>query len=222
MHHYILTRFSILDGKSSINPYFGVKTRKNSNMAKFLFNSSRMEEKFHIFETITIPSIKKQTDKNFTWLIYSSESLPKEYKDRLLEHKNAKTHIIFVKNFTAMDSHIEKYLQGKKNYSTTRLDDDDGLNPKFLETLNKYEANEQHIVSFPHGKKIKRVKDDYVVKGKVNYKKIATGLSAIDMDIFSAKEHTKVNNKHPIIYDSLKDAYTVFCAPFAKNTRRKC
>jgi hypothetical protein len=191
-------------------------------MAKFLFNPSRMEEKFHIFETITIPSIKKQTDKNFTWLIYSSESLPKEYKDRLLEHKNAKTHIIFVKNFTAMYSDIKKHLQGKENYSTTRLDDDDGLNPKFLETLNKYQANEQHIISFPHGKKIKRVKDDYIVKGKVNYKKIATGLSAINMDIFSARDHTKVNKKHPVIYDSLKDAYTVFCARFARNTRRKC
>ena len=191
-------------------------------MAKFLFNPSRMEEKFHVFESITIPSIEKQTDKNFTWLIYSSDSLPNEYKDRLLEHKNAKTHIIFVKNFRGMYSDIKKHLQGKENYSTTRLDDDDGLNPKFLKALNKYEANEQHIISFPHGKKIKRVKDDYIVKGKVNYKKIATGLSAINMNIFSTGNHTKVNKKYPLIYDSLKDAYSVFCAPFAKNTRRKC
>jgi hypothetical protein len=222
MHHYIVTRFSVLDGKANINPYFGVKTRKNSNMAKFLFTSKRMEEKFHIFDAITVPSIKEQTDTNFTWLIYSSTSLPEEYKKRLLEYKDSNIHIKFVKNFGEMYSDMRKQLKGKKNYSTTRLDDDDGLSPHFLETLNKYESNENHIISFPHGKKIKRVKNAYVTKGEVNYKKIATGLSAIDMNIFSMGNHLEVNGKNPIIYDSLKDAYSVFCAPFAKNTRRKC
>ena len=222
MHHYIFTRFSVLDGKSTINKYFGIKTRKNTNMAKFLFNPKRMEEKFHIFDAITVPSMKKQTDTNFTWLIYSSSSLPEEYKERLLEYKDSNIHIKFVKNFEEMNADIIQQLDGKKNDSTTRLDDDDGMSPDFLKTLNKYESNENHIISFPHGKKIKRVKNAYVTKGNVNYKKIATGLSAINTNVFSMGNHRKVNKKNPIIYDSLKDAYTVFCAPFARNTRRKC
>jgi len=191
-------------------------------MAKFLFDPERMEKKFHVFHNVTLPSIKKQTDTNFTWLIYSSDKLPQEYKDRLLQYRNDKIHIIFVKNFKEMYSDSRKQLEGKKNYSTTRLDDDDGLHPKFLESLNKYDSNPQHIISFPRGQKIKRVKDKYVIKGDVNYKKIATGLSAIDMNIFSAGNHMKVDDKYPVIYDSLKDAYLVYCAPFAKNTRRKC
>lgn len=222
MHHYIFTRFSVLDGKSTINKYFGIKTRKNSNMAKFLFNSKRMEEKFHIFDAITVPSIKSQTDKNFTWLIYSSKILPEEYKERLLKYKGTNIHIIFVKNFKEMNSDIANRLDGKKNYSTTRLDDDDGLSPHFLEALNKYKENTQHVISFPHGKKVKRVKDDYINKGEVSYKKIATGLSAIDTNVFSMKNHLKVNEKNPIIYDYMKDAYTVFCAPFAGSQWRKC
>lgn len=222
MHHYIFTRFSVLDGKSPVNPYFGVKTRKNSNMAKFLFSSTRMEEKFHVFDAITVPSIKEQTDKHFTWIIYSSKSLPKEYKERLLKYKDSNIHIKFVKNFGEMYSNIRKQLEGKKNYSTTRIDDDDGLSPQFLKSLNKYEANKEHIISFPNGIKVKRVKDDYIVKGNINYKKIAAGLSAIDMNIFNIGNHLKVDDKYPIIYDPLKEAYTSFCAPFAKNTRRKC
>ena len=221
MHHYILTRFSVVGG-GKLHEYFGVKSRRNNNMAKFLFDQERMEKKFHVFHNVTLPSIKKQTDTNFTWLIYSSDKLPQEYKDRLLQYRNDKIHIIFVKNFKEMYSDSRKQLEGKKNYSTTRLDDDDGLHPKFLESLNKYDSNPQHIISFPRGQKIKRVKDKYVIKGDVNYKKIATGLSAIDMNIFSTGNHLKVDDKYPVIYDSLKDAYIVFCAPFAKSTRRKC
>jgi hypothetical protein len=52
--------------------------------AAHLYQPARMEERFRLFETITLPSIAGQTDPDFTMVIATGDSLPPVYLERLL------------------------------------------------------------------------------------------------------------------------------------------
>ena len=49
----------------------------------FLYAPERMEGRFRHFEALTLPSIRAQTDPDFTFLIQVGESLPAPYRARL-------------------------------------------------------------------------------------------------------------------------------------------
>lgn len=52
-------------------------------LAAFLYDDARMEERFRLFEAITLPSIAGQTDPDFTFLIVTGKWFPKHHLDRL-------------------------------------------------------------------------------------------------------------------------------------------
>ena len=52
----------------------------------YLFSKERLDYKFNSFEKITLPSIVSKTDDNYIWVIYTSEYLPIEYQNILLEN----------------------------------------------------------------------------------------------------------------------------------------
>lgn len=49
----------------------------------YLYAPERMEERFRTFETITLPSLRAQTDGDFTLLVVIGDSLPAPYRARL-------------------------------------------------------------------------------------------------------------------------------------------
>lgn len=51
----------------------------------YLYAPERMEERFRTFEAIMLPPLKAQTDGDFTLLIVTGDSLPLEYRDRLMD-----------------------------------------------------------------------------------------------------------------------------------------
>lgn len=53
------------------------------DLKSFLYAPARMEERFRLFEAITLPSVAQQTDPDFTFLIVTGNSLPQHYLDRL-------------------------------------------------------------------------------------------------------------------------------------------
>jgi len=67
MKHYIFTRWNLLDRETDIynNP-------KIKNPEKW------MAHRIKLFEKYTLPSLKKQTNQNFTWLLAFSEQTPSE------------------------------------------------------------------------------------------------------------------------------------------------
>lgn len=52
-------------------------------LERFLYAPARMEERFRLFETITLPSVRGQTDPDFTFLIITGAGFPAPYLDRL-------------------------------------------------------------------------------------------------------------------------------------------
>ena len=48
-----------------------------------LWNAQRMAVRFHLFERITLPSIRHQTDPDFTFVVTTSNEMPDAYQARL-------------------------------------------------------------------------------------------------------------------------------------------
>ncbi|MBA3910037.1 MAG: hypothetical protein C0524_09140 [Rhodobacter sp.] len=48
-----------------------------------LYDETRMARRFFLFERLTLPSLRAQTDQNFHILIMSSDAMPEVYKERL-------------------------------------------------------------------------------------------------------------------------------------------
>ena len=62
---------------------FQVEHDSLDDRAAFLYDPVRMEERFRLFEAITLPCVAAQTDPDFTFLIVTGESLPDAYMTRL-------------------------------------------------------------------------------------------------------------------------------------------
>ena len=215
--HYIITRFSILDPK-----FKGFKlTREFSGkeVGTILFSKERLDFKFLVFDKITYPSIINQTYKNYIWLIYTSIKLPQKYKERLEKYANETIKIIYVSGFEEFNNHKRSIFENKKDFTSLRLDDDDGLCPTFLEKINSYEDQYGKILTAPHGVKF-RVHENTIVFGKVLRELYAAqGLTAIGFDIFEAGNHTTVNERFEII--TVNDInYYVCCSDFCDTKRR--
>lgn len=52
-------------------------------LESFLYGAERMEERFRLFEAITLPSVANQTDPDFTFLIVTGTGFPAAYLERL-------------------------------------------------------------------------------------------------------------------------------------------
>jgi len=212
----IQTRFSIYDPE-----YKGyvLTTKNKKSYKKLLFDPKRLNFKFNVFRKVTLPSILKQTNKNFIWYIYASKFLPNKYKKKLLlltrRHKQIKC--LFIKSF----EEFAKIKYPESKYCTVRLDDDDGLNPKFFEYLNKYkDKKDGTIISSPYGRKF-TVKKNKIVHGKKYYrKKIGLGLAAIGMSIYHCGHHYKLDQKYEVIYNKKPNMFSICCSEFC-DTKRK-
>ena len=215
----IITRFSIFD--CNANSWQLKRESTDCSMIRNkLFDNKRLETKLNAFRQITYKSITEQTNQNFIWLIYISNIYPEKYlkimKDIInSSHIRNKIRLIPVQSMSEFMSNCSlqlKKISPSDNFISVRLDDDDGLSPNFLSALIKYKDKSRHIISFPKGINI-TLKDNRVIYGsEIMYKKIALGLSAVNMNIYSCGSHTKVDQKYPVIYDYLNKSYYLFCS----------
>jgi hypothetical protein len=213
MHHYIITRFSILDSPTK-------QGFRRNNSEDYLFSKERLDFKFFVFDKITYNSVISQTYTNYKWLIYASAYLPQVYKEKLNTYKNTNIDIIYVKDFKDMRIRRKEVLKDKNNYTTMRLDDDDGISYNFLELLNQYSDQTNKIVSFPNGTRYTVENNNIILGSKISWPKIGLGLTAVGFDIYSAGNHVKVDEKYEVIYDNTENSYFLCCSEFCDSQRK--
>ena len=210
MYTYIVTRFSILDYDC---PRFQItKNISEEEYKERLFNEERLNTKFKLFENITLPSVVNQTNQNFIWYIYASSFLPKTYKTKLLEliGNNEKIKCVFIHSFK--DFCKIKFTDEK--YCTVRLDDDDGLNKDFVESLNKYNyVSNNTLITHPFGQLVKLENGELVYGRKIDKSKKppAQGLAAVGMDVYKCGSHGKIQDKYNVIIDKKPDMFVMSC-----------
>ena len=142
--HIILTRFNLqyeLENDIHIQP-------------------SWLDDRFKIFEKYCLPSIVKQTNLNFTWVILSSEQTPNKYKERLSQYAQTYPNIRLEYCHYYDDVNIlykeigVKYLADNDYLLSTRIDNDDMLALNFVQTLQSYlstHTSTKTIITFSNG-----------------------------------------------------------------------
>jgi len=211
MHTYILTRFSVFDPE--FKGFVMTRTMAPEAYRSCLYSPARLDFKFDVFEKVTLPAVVNQTCKNYTWLIYTSSSLPALFRERLfaLTANHKQVRVIEVDSMGEFFRDINKQVV-HEDYATVRLDDDDGLCLNFLEALNFHKDRKGMVISFPNGIEFKMVAGEVVFGKKIIYKKIALGLAGINVNIFRAGNHIEADEKYPVVYDEMPGAYSLCCS----------
>lgn len=132
--HYLIIRFSINLAGANI-------FRKDRNP----LNPEYLEKRFSLFTQFCLPSLKNQTNKNFVLILIIDPELKMEYRERLLvltRNIGFSTQLVEYKgsfdlNYLLNPNEIDMIKKtqnrtGKQYICTTRLDDDDALNPNYF------------------------------------------------------------------------------------------
>ena len=143
---------------------FKINHASSLERANYLYSSRRLDERFAMFESLTIPSIRAQTDKDFTFLIVIGKDLPER---RLLQLKKLTEDIPQVviqphapgQHRKVMQAAINSIRNPGKFSIQFRNDDDDAINCEFVRktretTLKAAEliASNRHVaIDFVNG-----------------------------------------------------------------------
>lgn len=205
---------------------------RNADTDKYkekLFSKERLDLHENLFFNVTLPSLRKMDQTKTTVLVFTSEELPDPYITNLQQEVKGDENIKIVKLprkgriIGQMNQFLKKELDTFGSdliYATVRLDDDDALSKDFCSSISKY-LNEDFVgyaVSFPTGVAGIYEADNYKSFYKIYQPKIALGLSFINsykksrkkmdyVSVYSLGNHTKVDEKHPLILDSAKVMY---------------
>ena len=153
-------RFSVLTPT-----YFSERFDSLDKIADHIFNPERMALRFHIFESLVLPSLITQTDRDFDLVVLTAERMPAEYKDRLasliaavpnlhLREVGTDNHYQLLK-----DGYDSIPLDGASHRLMFRLDDDDALDRNYVRRLKKvasvlkgmHRREVLHVISFNRG-----------------------------------------------------------------------
>ena len=146
MKHYVITRFNL--GIYSSKPMFGAKLNISPD--------AWMAHRIHLFLTLTVPSIKAQTNQNFTWFVLVDARTPRVFKYALSRINCDNLHIVPVGRVSMTDAVLMTIEPGEYDLITTRLDNDDLLHRNAVNDIqNLYRVNQgaelPYAIDMPHG-----------------------------------------------------------------------
>lgn len=147
MQHFILTRFNLL---------LWNRDKERQPVRTFAW----LEHRFTIFEHYCLPSIVNQTIKNFEWIVLFDSNTPDQFKDKIKEFQQRCPQLtpVFVEpkngRFFAeiFRREVVKRLTAER-VITTYLDNDDALDVKFVEDIQKRVAgfSDGTFIYYSHG-----------------------------------------------------------------------
>jgi Protein of unknown function (DUF3118). len=207
--HFLITRFNV--------PLF-----KKTNV---VISEEYLDKRFYLFEKYCFPSVKEQTDKNFTWLVFFDSRTPQKYKNHCISLKEeCKQFIpIFVDydEMTRQSLHQEIELDKFKVYGQKQTNlKDIGMNYEvdaFLSYFNKVihslcNGDESHILT-------SRLDND----DAINKEYIATlnkqPIATLNNSFISMKYGCEVDDRKDfgIEYDMVDNHFLAFAEKYSEN-----
>lgn len=220
-HVFVMIRYSVL--AESKNSWVIGRDVDTEAYKEKLFSEERLTLHQELFFNVTLPSLRKMDNKSTTVFIFTSDELPELYLNNLFDEvsKDNNFKIIKLPRKGLMTGQMHSVLQKELDtfnddvlYATVRLDDDDALSERFDKELSKYLNNGfvGYAVSFPVGVAGMYEDGEYKSYYQISQPKIALGLSYINsmkkgkkakqpISIFGLGNHTKVDEKAPLILD---------------------
>ena len=224
---YIYTRFSIpfinKPWSNQIDRLYNFKNQTtNDKYLSFLFNSNRLNNKFFMFENITVPTIVSQKYENFLWIIFISSLLPNLYKDRLktiLSKYDQTTNLIELNGFINTVDLINSHTPQDKEYISIRIDDDDGLPQNYFTIVNDQIKN-YDIIGMNNRLLLSKDNQEVIhyTKEKTNHL-LSCGLSCQNSHILSMGNHMKAHEKYTSLF--LDQTCLMSCGDFTLTKRHE-
>lgn len=122
---------------------FQVEHNSLEERMTFLYDRTRMEERFSLLETVTLPALKAQTDPEFNFVILIGDSLPTTYEARLRVLCADIPQITIRVEAPAQHRPLVRRVFNEARHDMSapclqfRLDDDDAVALDFVENLRK-------------------------------------------------------------------------------------
>lgn len=122
---------------------FQVEHETVEERERYLYQPARLEERLRLFETVALPGLKAQTEKNFEFIIVTGTSLPQDAKARLdamiADFPQAR---IAAEEPGRMREVMKRVLRKARSSPDTpvmhfRHDDDDAVSVDFVELLRE-------------------------------------------------------------------------------------
>ena len=149
MKHFLITRFNLIYKRTKIKKYEPSVIERS----KILSVDPRwLEFRLKLFETFCLPSVRGQTNQDFSWLLLCNADTPPEFKRRMLSYENENTECVFThdSDVEVIVPEIKRRLTGKEKFViNTQVDSDDALSKEFMEVVrNEYQGRREFIDIF--------------------------------------------------------------------------
>ena len=114
---------------------------QRGNQEEFLLSPERLERRFELFEKITVPSLRAQTDKGFDWVILASKMMPESFQNRLKEIvdtvPNSGFSVVALRPKKSVSVVFRRIIQNRYEpeeiVNSVVLDDDDAVSDDFVD-----------------------------------------------------------------------------------------
>lgn len=154
--HFVLTHFNLKLSRDGERCY---TTDKNNQHTQ---NDSWMDERIRLFETYCLPSIKAQTNSNFTWLVFLDKDTADTYKKKFDNYHSEFPNCVPVyigpasweSLYLKVDPILREYLDSDDQYIiTTNIDNDDSFHEDMVDKIQNafIEHKKEALYRFVYG-----------------------------------------------------------------------
>lgn len=148
MKHFIGTRFNL---KRS-----DWKKNKSGNL---VLTEDWLEHRFNLFENYCFPSVKNQTNQNFTWCIFFDIDTPQSFKARIIALTANITNVIplFIDGMPDLNVSFKNFIRenitnNDSHIITTRIDNDDIIHKDFVDIIQSlYRPSDCAVIDLRNG-----------------------------------------------------------------------
>lgn len=140
--HFIITAFNV---------DFNLKPRE------LILGVDYLKKRFELFEKICLPSVVRQSCKNFKWLVFFDSDTPTQFKNRIEEFSKNEIFIpVYTEPQVSSDIWrvtVQQYLsQDTRFVITSNLDNDDAIGQQFIALVqNNFNQQDFEFINFPFG-----------------------------------------------------------------------
>jgi hypothetical protein len=151
--HFVLTRYNL-----------SIRGRPQWVSSKQNLDPVWLEKRYRLFEQYTLPSLAKQSTKNFTWFLMVHPSTPSDYLTRLRKALQATAINFYLWSHTtdwivhrSEEPSWRKFLiqavgEHVTHLITTRIDSDDAIHSKFVgEVQQAFSDQDRMFLEFENG-----------------------------------------------------------------------
>lgn len=143
--HYLITRFNV-----------PVKNWDLDKSDRPTLDNAWMEERIQLFQAYCVPTVRQQTERNFTWIVYCGRNTAPAYLDMIRKSissvQNAEVRL--ADDFNELLNDLRQWLIKAQTpfVITSRVDNDDGLGLEYIyKVQSHFEARDKLLINLAGG-----------------------------------------------------------------------